>query len=67
MLKIDLEGHDNRYAINSNKIKIKLKWKNKISFNKGLEETFIWYLENYKYFKDLNKKDIEKRLGLNDK
>jgi len=63
----DRPGHDNRYALNSNKIKKKLKWKSKISFNKGLEETFVWYLQNYKYFKNLYKKDIEKRLGLNDK
>jgi len=63
----DRPGHDNRYALNSNKIKKKLKWKCKISFNKGLEETFFWYLQNYKYFKNLKKKDIKKRLGLSDK
>ena len=46
----DRPGHDQRYALNSNKIKKKLKWKPQIKFNNGLKETFLWYLNNKKYY-----------------
>ena len=59
----DRPGHDLRYAINSNKIKKKLGWKSKTNFMKGLNKTFLWYFNNQKYFSNLNKKDIIKRLG----
>ncbi|MDC1060360.1 dTDP-glucose 4,6-dehydratase [Alphaproteobacteria bacterium] len=42
----DRPGHDYRYAINSNKIRNKLKWKPKISFDEGLKKTINWYLDN---------------------
>jgi len=61
----DRPGHDMRYAINSNKIKKKLNWKPKINFAKGIEKTFLWYLNNQKYYSNLNKRDITKRLGKN--
>ena len=60
----DRPGHDQRYALNSNKIKKKLKWKPQIKFDNGLKETFLWYLNNNKYYSSLTKKDIVKRLGL---
>ena len=59
----DRPGHDIRYALNSNKIKNKLKWKPKINFKDGIKLTFDWYLKNKIYFKSLSKKDIENRLG----
>ena len=59
----DRPGHDLRYALNSNKIKNKLKWKPKTTFKKGLEQTFKWYLENKMYYKSLSIKDITNRLG----
>ena len=59
----DRPGHDVRYALNSRKIKSKLKWENKISFKKGLEKTFLWYLNNNNYYKSISKKDIVKRIG----
>ena len=59
----DRPGHDMRYAINSNKIKNELKWKPKVNFMDGLEKTFDWYKDNQKYYSNLNKKDILKRLG----
>jgi len=58
----DRPGHDIRYALNSNKIKNKLKWKPLISFQNGLEKTFSWYLNNIQYFDSIKKKDILKRL-----
>ena len=60
----DRPGHDQRYALDSNKIKKKLKWKPQIKFDNGLKETFLWYLNNKKYYSSLAKKDIVKRLGL---
>ena len=59
----DRPGHDIRYALNSNKIMNKLKWKSKTSFIKGINLTLDWYLENRAYYKTLSKKDIESRLG----
>jgi len=59
----DRPGHDIRYALNSNKIKKRLKWRPKISFNKGIKLTFEWYKDNKSYYKSLSKKDINKRLG----
>ena len=59
----DRPGHDFRYALNSNKIKKKLKWKLKTNFEKGMVNTFSWYLNNKSYYKSLPKKDINKRLG----
>lgn len=59
----DRPGHDVRYALNSNKIKKKLKWFPKTSFEKGIDLTFKWYNDNNSYFKTLSKRDIIKRLG----
>ena len=59
----DRPGHDIRYALNSNKIKNKLKWKPLMSFRNGIEKTFLWYLNNIQYFDSMKTKDILKRLG----
>ena len=59
----DRPGHDFRYALNSNKIKSKLKWIPNYTFEKGIIKTFKWYLDNQNYFKNFSKKDITKRLG----
>ena len=60
----DRPGHDMRYAINSSKLKKKLKWKPKTNFSNGLKKTFLWYLKNQSYYSKLNKKDITKRIGI---
>ena len=60
----DRPGHDVRYALNSSKIIKELKWKPKTTFKSGLIITFLWYLNNLKYFNKLNKKDFVNRLGL---
>ena len=41
----DRPGHDNRYALNNNKIK-SLGWKPKLGWERGLEETINWYINN---------------------
>ena len=60
----DRPGHDLRYALNSKKIRKELKWKTKINLNKGLNDTFFWYLNNKKFFLSISKKLYDKRLGL---
>lgn len=42
----DRAGHDQRYAIDANKIKKDLGWIPSITFEEGLEKTVNWYLEN---------------------
>jgi len=59
----DRPGHDIRYAINSSKLRKKLGWKPKINIDKGLIKTFMWYFNNEKYYSNLSKRDITKRLG----
>jgi len=59
----DRPGHDIRYALNSSKIRKKLKFKPKTNFKKGIKLTFEWYKNNKTYYKSLSKKDIVNRLG----
>ncbi len=42
----DRPGHDVRYAINADKIRSELGWEADQTFQKGLEQTVGWYLEN---------------------
>ena len=49
----DRAGHDNRYAIDSDKITKELNWLPKISFEKGIEITVNWYLENSYWWNNL--------------
>ena len=51
----DRPGHDRRYALNSNKIINKIKWKRKINIDEGLNKTVKWYLENKLYFNSFKK------------
>ena len=59
----DRPGHDLRYALNSNKLIKKLKWKPKVNIEEGLKMTFDWYLRNSEYYSSIKKKDITSRLG----
>ena len=42
----DRAGHDRRYAINCDKIKNELGWRQTVDFDEGLTKTIRWYLEN---------------------
>ncbi len=61
----DRPGHDFRYALNNKKIQRELKWKSKINFNQGLQQTIKWYLNNKNFIKSISKKKYQNRLGLN--
>ncbi len=60
----DRPGHDLRYALNSGKIRNKLKWKPSKTFEEGLSETLTWYYNNKSFFKNFSEKFFYKRLGL---
>ena len=60
----DRPGHDERYALNSSRIRREIKWKYKISVPQGLSKTIDWYSKNYNYFKKISRKNITKRLCL---
>ena len=59
----DRPGHDLRYCLDSSKIKNKLKWKCKSSFDQRVDETIIWYINKFRtnYFRN---KDYKYRIGL---
>ena len=59
----DRPGHDVRYALDSRKIRRKLKFKPKTNFNHGIKLTFEWYKNNKSYSNSFSKKDILQRLG----
>ena len=63
----DRPGHDARYAIDCTKIKTELGWKQAHTFDTGLEETIIWYLQNREWVKRIKsgeyKSWIEKNYG----
>ncbi|MBN2625695.1 MAG: dTDP-glucose 4,6-dehydratase [Spirochaetales bacterium] len=42
----DRPGHDRRYAINCDKLKSELDWKQSLDFSEGLRKTIDWYLAN---------------------
>jgi len=42
----DRPGHDLRYAIDCSKIRQKLGWEPSKSFEEGLKETVLWYMQN---------------------
>ena len=51
----DRPGHDRRYAIDSNRIKLELGWKPDTSFSKGLKNTIEWYINNETWWRPLQK------------
>ena len=60
----DRPGHDFRYAIDASKIKEKLNWEPKENFESGIKKTIQWYLENEKWWKDIqNNTYQQERLG----
>jgi dTDP-glucose 4,6-dehydratase len=42
----DRPGHDRRYAINCDKLKKEFDWQQAYNFEKGLDATIDWYLQN---------------------
>ena len=55
----DRPGHDLRYSLDSTKISDQLGWKVKSSFEKGLEKTVQWYIDNPKLLNDISSAILE--------
>jgi len=49
----DRPGHDFRYAIDPSKIEKELGWTPKYSFEKAMEETVDWYMNNQEWWKEI--------------
>jgi len=49
----DRAGHDMRYAIDASKITDQLGWKPSFTFEKGLENTVEWYLNNHLWLENV--------------
>ncbi len=49
----DRPGHDYRYAINCDRIKDELDWKQSVTFENGLKETIKWYLNNLDWVEEV--------------
>ena len=50
----DRPGHDFRYSMTSRKITNELGWQVKTDFDKGLEKTIQWYLDNPEILNDIS-------------
>ena len=55
----DRQGHDFRYAIETNKINKKLNWYPKFNFKEGIRKTINWYLANKNWYFEVNEKKIK--------
>lgn len=47
----DRPGHDYRYSISTDKVKIEIGWQAKTGFEEGLERTVNWYMKNIDWIK----------------
>ncbi|MFA7589656.1 MAG: dTDP-glucose 4,6-dehydratase [Acholeplasmataceae bacterium] len=56
----DRPGHDRRYAIDNTKITNKLGWSPSYTFEKGIEETIQWYLDNQEWIKNVVSGDYQR-------
>jgi len=61
----DRPGHDRRYAINCNKIKNEIGWKQNVSFDEGLERTVQWYLINKLWAANIKNGSYRKWIDVN--
>jgi len=55
----DRKGHDLRYAIDLTKINSELNWNPTLNFEKGLEKTVNWYLDNEKWLSNVTSGDYK--------
>lgn len=56
----DRKGHDLRYAIDSTKVEKELGWSRTYTFEKGIEETVNWYLNNTDWIEDIKTGEYQK-------
>jgi dTDP-glucose 4,6-dehydratase len=64
-LVADRPGHDQRYAMDPTKIERDLGWSCRTAFERGLEETVRWYLDNRPWWVAIRERRYGgERLGL---
>jgi len=61
----DRPGHDLRYAINCDKIKSELSWRQSVSFDEGLDITIKWYLDNSQWVENVQSGEYQNWLTRN--
>jgi len=61
----DRPGHDRRYAINCDKIKNELGWKQDFDFDRGLDITIDWYLSNDEWINRVRSGEYRKWIETN--
>lgn len=60
----DRPGHDQRYAIDASKIRRELNWGPSLTFERGMDATVRWYLENAEWRNTVMSAYDGQRLGL---
>ena len=53
-------GHDLRYAIDSSKLRKKLRWRPKFPFQKRIKQTIEWYIANQNWWRPLMERDLNR-------
>ncbi|QEN06987.1 dTDP-glucose 4,6-dehydratase [Oceanispirochaeta crateris] len=61
----DRPGHDQRYAINCDKLKSELGWTQSLNFEEGLRKTVRWYLENRAWIENIKSGEYRKWMEKN--
>ena len=61
----DRPGHDQRYAINCDKLKNELGWKQSVTFEEGLVKTVQWYLQNRSWIENIKSGEYMKWMEKN--
>lgn len=60
----DRPGHDYRYAIDATKIRNELGWEPSVTLEEGLRRTVRWYLDNEDWWRPIQDRYQQQRLGL---
>jgi len=55
----DRPGHDQRYSLDSSKIKNELGWSTKINFEDGIRKTIEWYEKNFSHYESISNKILK--------